>query len=69
MPRMKSPGRFSHMYDETISLQRLARQWNMPRREVRRLIQKGKLPFVEIAGQIRIPTDQVPKVVPTTVQD
>lgn len=65
MPRMKSPGRSSHVFDESVSLQRLARQWNMPRRKVRRLIQKGKLPFIEIAGQIRIPSDQIPAEAPS----
>ena len=58
MPRMKRSVTRLPEYEQTISLQRLARKWHIPRREVRRLIQQGKLPFVEVVGQIRVPVDQ-----------
>lgn len=58
MPHMKRSGIRMSDYEQTISLQRLARKWHMPRRQVRRLVQKGKLPFVEIDGQIRVPIDK-----------
>ncbi len=58
MPLMKRTIARLPEYEQTISLQRLARKWQIPRRQVRRLIQKGKLPFIEVAGQIRVPIDK-----------
>jgi len=45
--------------ENSITLTHLARRWGVTRREVRRLLQIGELPFVQVAGQIRVPTDAV----------
>lgn len=58
MPRMKKPAATPAEFHETVSLKRLAGAWDMPRRQVRRLVQQGRLPFVEVMGQIRVPANQ-----------
>ncbi|TWT87717.1 hypothetical protein Mal64_32600 [Pseudobythopirellula maris] len=55
---MKRPARSTEgPFAGSISIGRLARKWGVPRRHVRRLMQKGRLPFIEVAGKIRVPTD------------
>ncbi|MGL4514675.1 MAG: helix-turn-helix domain-containing protein [Lacipirellulaceae bacterium] len=38
----------------TVSLAEVARRWGASRRDVRRLAATGRLPFVEVAGHIRV---------------
>ncbi|MCA9238259.1 MAG: hypothetical protein KDA44_22455 [Planctomycetales bacterium] len=38
-----------------LSVPQVARRWHTTRRRVRRLLQAGRLPFVEINGEIRVP--------------
>ena len=59
MPRMKPPRKPSVTFGDTFSLGALARRWRVPRREVRRLLQEGKVPFVEIEGRLRVPKREV----------
>lgn len=57
MAPMKSPPHHdvADEQEESITLTHLAQRWHVSRREVRRLLQSGKLPFEEVAGQIRVP--------------
>ena len=56
---MKSPQPFVSPYRNTVSMGKVAQMLSIPRREVRRLVQQGKLPFAEIQGRIRIPASDV----------
>lgn len=58
MPRMKPPRTKTGPYQETLSLGALAKRWRLPRRQVRRLIQQGRLGFVEVQGRIRVPLSE-----------
>lgn len=40
---------------DSYSLTHLAHMWHVPRRRIRKMLQRGELPFVEIGGRIRIP--------------
>ena len=40
--------------DETYSLTHLAHRWGVSRRRIRQLLQSGELPFMQIAGQLRV---------------
>jgi len=44
---------------ESSTLTHLARRWKTSRRQVRRLIQRGDLPFKQVSGQIRVPNRAV----------
>ena len=57
MPRMKPPTRHADPFRGTMSLDAVARLWRAPRRFVRRCIANGELPFVQIAGRIRVPAE------------
>ena len=60
MPPMKSPSKHIHDHDEeNYTLTHLAHRWGVSRREIRRLLQEGKLPFVQILGQLRVPVEAV----------
>ena len=43
----------------TFSLEQLARRWKTSRKEIRRLLQRQELGFVEIRGAIRVPRAEV----------
>ena len=45
--------------DDTLSLTALAHRWHCKRREVRRLLGAGVMPFVQIRGRIRVPRSAV----------
>lgn len=51
-PAVKDP-------DDTLSVTALAHRWHCKRREVRRLLGAGVMPFVQIRGRIRVPRDAV----------
>lgn len=57
MAPMKCPAHRDgeELLHETCTLTHLARRWRVSRRQIRRLVQSGALPFVEITGQIRVP--------------
>jgi len=57
MAPMKSPIHHEAQegLEESITLTHLAQRWGVSRREVRRLLQIGELPFVQVSGQIRVP--------------
>ena len=58
---MKSPAHHavSSALADTMSLTHLAHRWEMSRREVRQLLQSGRLPFEEVEGQLRVPREAV----------
>ena len=45
--------------DDTLSVAALAHRWHMKRREVRRLLGAGRLPFIQLRGRIRVPRTAV----------
>lgn len=53
-PRMRSKAHCGP-YRGSVSLAAAAAAWGVPRREVRRLAASGCLPFVEVAGRVRLP--------------
>jgi len=61
MAPMKSPASQETLsgLEDSITLTHLAQRWKVSRREVRRLLQVGELPFVQVAGQIRVPVEAV----------
>jgi len=46
-------------YEESYSLTHLAHRWGVSRRRVRQLLQSGDLPFMQVEGQLRVPTAAV----------
>jgi excisionase family DNA binding protein len=57
---MKKPPRESfQQLSGALSLATVARRVGVPRREIRRMIQHGKLPFVQVLGQIRVPRSAI----------
>lgn len=60
-PMKKSAEKTFERLTGAVSLTAAARRAGVPRREVRRLVQRGKLPFVQVRGQIRVPTSAVRK--------
>lgn len=59
MAPMKRPTHHGKDPTPSLSLQQLASRWAVPRREVRRLLQHGDLPFEQIRGRLRVPLDSV----------
>lgn len=59
MAPMKRPTRHGKDPAPTLSLQQIAVRWAVPRREVRRLLQHGELPFEQICGRLRVPLDSL----------
>jgi len=57
MAPMKCP--FQHepadVFEDNVSLTHLAHRWHLRRRDVRHLLQDGKLPFVQVRRQLRVP--------------
>ena len=43
----------------TLSLDQLARRWKTSRKQVRRLLGRQELEFVQIRGKIRVPVTEV----------
>ena len=58
MPRMKKPAPPKEPpWQATLSIDAFAESRGLTPREVRRLLGRGHLPFVQIAGQIRVPKE------------
>lgn len=56
MPRMKIPAPTKEsIWRATLSIEAFARRRGLKPREVRRLLGAGRLPFVQVRGQIRVP--------------
>ncbi|MEM8947355.1 MAG: hypothetical protein AAGD11_19430 [Planctomycetota bacterium] len=64
MAPMKAPANREPLaeLDDTVSLTHLAHRWGVSRRRIRQLLQSGGLPFVEIAGQLRVSSKVVVEV-------
>lgn len=52
------PHRDRHLAD-TLSLGQLARRWNTSRKQVRGLLARQELDFVQIGGRFRVPLAEV----------
>lgn len=59
MAPMKRPTHHGKESSSTLSLQQVAARWAVPRREVRRLLQHGDLPFEQVRGRLRVPLEAV----------
>jgi excisionase family DNA binding protein len=59
MAPMKRPTDHGIKPAPSLSLQQIAARWAVPRREVRRLLQRGHLPFEQVRGRLRVPLDSV----------
>lgn len=61
MAPMKCPAARDSIGDceDSHTLTHLARRWHLTRKEVRHLLQRGKLPFMDVLGQIRVPHEAV----------
>ncbi|TWT36187.1 hypothetical protein KOR34_10880 [Posidoniimonas corsicana] len=55
----KSPSESFQQLTGAVSLGAVARRTGLPRRQVRRLVQQGQLPFVQVRGQICVPAKAV----------
>lgn len=57
MPPMKSPSKLigDSALENSHSLTHLAHRWGVSRRDVRQLLEQGKLPFIQFMGQLRVP--------------
>jgi excisionase family DNA binding protein len=42
-----------------LPLDQVARRWHVARRNVRRLLQQGRLPFEQVNGKLRVPLEAV----------
>ncbi|QDS99874.1 MerR family transcriptional regulator [Adhaeretor mobilis] len=61
MAPMKRPATKPYLEDreDTLSLDALARRWHITHNEARQLLAEGELPFVQIAGKIRVPCEAI----------
>ena len=64
MPPMRRPAKVdeNHLSGSSYSLTHLARRWNRSRREIRKMLQRGDLPFEQVMGQIRVPRSVVKRI-------
>jgi excisionase family DNA binding protein len=46
-------------YTDTMSVARLARRWHLTRTEVRHMLGRGVLSFVQIRGKLRVPREEI----------
>ncbi|MBN1910948.1 MAG: hypothetical protein JW818_14475 [Pirellulales bacterium] len=53
-PMKPEPPKRDPDLEGTLSLDQLARRWNVPRKEVRHLLTTQKLDFLQVRGQIRV---------------
>lgn len=62
-PMRKPPPDRQRDWQETMSIDAFGRMHGLSRREVRQMLQDGRLAFMQLAGQIRIPNSaQVPRI-------
>ena len=59
MPPMKPPPRRDSPFAGTLSTNQVARRWDLSHKEVRRLLGRQVLAFVQIRGRLRIPLEEV----------
>jgi hypothetical protein len=64
MPPMRRPSSSdtAHQNGSSYSLTHLARRWNLSRREIRQMLQRGDLPFEQVMGQFRVPCQAVKRI-------
>lgn len=59
MAPMKRPAAPHPYLAGTLSLNRLARRWHCPIREIRRLLASQRVAFVQIGQHLRVPLGEV----------
>lgn len=57
MPPMRPPTTSTSR--RSLPLDQVARRWHVARRNVRRLLQQGRLPFEQVNGKLRVPLEAV----------
>ena len=58
-PMKREAGHRNQDYIDTMSVARLARRWHLTRAEVRHMLGRGVLSFVQIRGKLRVPLEEV----------
>ena len=58
-PMKPEPKRRDPHLSGTLSLDQLARRWGIARKEIRRLLGRQELGFVQIRGSFRVPLAEV----------
>ena len=58
-PMKREAGHRNQDYTDTMSVARLARRWHLTRTEVRHMLGRGVLSFVQIRGKLRVPREEV----------
>ena len=59
VPMKPDPPRRDALLAETLSVGQLARRWRISRKEVRRLLGRQVLRFVQVRGSFRVPAAEV----------
>jgi len=59
VPMKPQPRRRDPELAGSLSLDQLARRWQIPRKQIRRLLGDQKLRFVQIRGSFRVPLEEV----------
>ena len=58
-PMKPKPKRSDPDLADTISLAQLARRWKKPRKEIREMLGRQELSFVQVRGKFRIPMAEI----------
>jgi hypothetical protein len=58
-PMKRRNAKLDPWLSESVSLVELSRRWHMTRAEVRHLLGRGELRFVEVYGSLRVPRKAV----------
>ena len=58
-PMKREAGHRNQDYTDTMSVGRLARRWHLTRAEVRHMLGRGMLSFVQIRGKFRVPREEI----------
>ena len=58
-PMKREAGHRNQDYSDTMSVGRLARRWHLTRAEVRHMLGRGMLSFVQIRGKFRVPREEI----------
>ena len=58
-PMKREAGHRDQHYTDTMSVARLARRWHLTRTEVRHMLGRGVLSFVQIRVKLRVPRDEI----------
>ena len=58
-PMKPKPRKPDAAFRGTLSLEQLGRRWRMSRKEIRHLLGRGQLDFVQVRGVFRVPLEEI----------